>query len=566
MSTLKIGSIKPTRYNPRRHWDENEYQELRASVRQSGILQPILVRPLDDGYEVVAGSRRYKAALEEFGVDAEIPVLIKEMDDDEAAAAAMLENVIRANMSPAEEAEAAAKVLAFCDGNRDEAANRLGWTRSTLDRRLALMNASQAVRDALSERKITLGHAELLAGIAKAKQDGALQKLLAMEKLPSTDLLRKELQRYNKALSTAIFDKTQCATCEHNSDQQKALFSTSVDGGHCTHAQCYDDKTEQELNQRLYAMREEYPRIEILRPGDNFRVVPLKVEGPTGVGETQARACWGCANYGGAVSGLPQNLGEVHRDICFDTACNSKKVAARIKAEADEAAAEQQPKETVATQAADVQGSTDKAAVKVDKPKAKPTASAVSAALVAYREKVWRHAVYKAIQRQPEKGEILLLAMAAMGNMRDIDHTKVKTAVVQLLGASDQDASDMQGNLFSVAEHAGKIHEDKRLRLMRVMIATTTATTQISNITQMMQFLAVNLGEHWKICNEFLDLLTKSEIAALAEETGIMKAMGDKSKKVFAGKKAEIVKAILELENFQFEGVVPKVMLPPSKP
>lgn len=566
MSTLKIGSIKPTRYNPRRHWDEKEYQELRASVRQSGVLQPILVRPLDDGYEVVAGSRRYKAALEEFGIDGEIPVLIREMDDDEAATAAMLENVIRANMSPAEEAEAAAKVLAFCDGNRDEAANRLGWTRSTLDRRLALMNATQAVRDALSERKITLGHAELLAGIAKAKQDGALEKLLAMEKLPSTDLLRKELQRYNKALSSAIFDKTQCATCEHNSDQQKALFSTSVDGGHCTHAQCYDDKTEQELNQRLYAMREEYPRIEILRPGDNFRVVPLKVEGPTGVGETQARACWGCANYGGAVSGLPQNLGEVHRDICFDTACNSKKVAARIKAEADADAAEQQPKETVATQVAAVQGSTDKAAVKVDKPKAKPSASAVSAALVAYREKVWRHAVYKAIQREPEKGEILLLSMAATGNLRDIDQAKVKTAVLQLLGASDQDASDMQGNLLSVAEHASKIHEDKRLRLMRVMIATTTATTQIGNITQMMQFLGVNLGEHWKICNEFLDLLTKSEIAALAEETGIMKAMGDKSKKVFAGKKAEIVKALLELENFQFEGVVPKVMLPPSKP
>lgn len=346
----------------------------------------------------------------------------------------------------------------------------------------------------------------------------------------------------------------------------KGAFSTSVDGGHCTHAQCYDDKTEQELNQRLYAMREEYPRIEILRPGDNFRVVPLKVEGPTGVGETQARACWGCANYGGAVSGLPQNLGEVHRDICFDTACNSKMVAARIKAEADAAAAEQQPKETVATQAADVQGSTDKAAIKVDKPKAKPTASAVSAALVAYREKVWRHAVYKAIQRQPEKGEILLLSMAAMGNLRDIDQAKVKTAVVQLLGASDQDASDMQGNLLSVAEHASKIHEDKRLRLMRVMIATTTATTQISNITQMMQFLDVNLSEHWKICNEFLDLLTKSEIAALAEETGIMKAMGDKSKKVFAGKKAEIIKAILELENFQFEGVVPKVMFPPNKP
>ncbi len=206
-ASIKVGNILPGR-NPRGYFDPAEMTELEESVKSKGVLQAILVRPRDAGrYEIVAGERRWRAAKKVFGDEYEIPALVRDLDDGEADEAALIENIQRANMSPTEEAEAAAKILGRCQGDRDEASRRLGWSRTTLDKGLALMNGSERVRRALSERRIQLGHAELLAAVTRDKQDAVLDKLLSQACLPTVVQFRGQLEQISRALGSAIFDK-----------------------------------------------------------------------------------------------------------------------------------------------------------------------------------------------------------------------------------------------------------------------------------------------------------------------------------------------------------------------
>ncbi|PZU05725.1 ParB/RepB/Spo0J family partition protein, partial [Sphingomonas sp.] len=161
-------------YNPRRYFDRKKHDELVASLRLRGMLQPMLVRPaadLPEHFTIVAGGRRYRAAMEVFGENGEVPVLIREMTDQEALDAAIAENDDRDDPSETEQADAAVRYLAACQGDRAEAARRLGWSRAKLDRRLALADLSETVKTALDERRIKVGHAELLAAVPADKQD-----------------------------------------------------------------------------------------------------------------------------------------------------------------------------------------------------------------------------------------------------------------------------------------------------------------------------------------------------------------------------------------------------------
>ena len=210
--------------NPRQYFDPVEMAELEASIKAQGVLQPILVRPITDGkLEIVAGERRWRAATS-VGL-ADIPAMVREMTDAQVDEAALTENHERAAMSPTEEAEAAARILGNCAGNREEAAKRLGWSPATLKQRLALMNCSDSVRKALNERKISLGHAELLAAVTREKQDDVLGKLLGAPAMPTVPQLKSMLEQIAQNLDVAIFNKDQCVNCPHNSGTQQALFS-----------------------------------------------------------------------------------------------------------------------------------------------------------------------------------------------------------------------------------------------------------------------------------------------------------------------------------------------------
>lgn len=249
-STLPLSRIRPGP-NPRRYFDKVKHDELVASLRRQGWLQPMLVQPATAGdhYTIVAGGRRYRAAVEAFGPEADVPVFIRALSDQEALPAAMAENDIRDDTSETEQADAAVRVLADCGGDKGEAAKRLGWSTTKLDRRLALAGLSENVKSALDERRIKVGHAELLAAVPGDKQDKALDTILTA----GLDVAktREVLMRMTQSLAAATFDKSECATCTFNSASQCALFESHVDDGHCTNPPCYQLKTEAAEQARL---------------------------------------------------------------------------------------------------------------------------------------------------------------------------------------------------------------------------------------------------------------------------------------------------------------------------
>lgn len=534
---LQLGS-----YNPRRWLDPVKLQELAEAIKAQGILQPILVRPVGDGYEIIAGQRRWRAAQlisETFSV----PVFIRNMSDEEAIAASTNENVIREDMSPAEEAEAAAKVLGDCSGNKEEAAKRLGWTVTTLEKRLALMNCSENVRTALVERKIMLGHAELLATATKDKQDQVLSKIMTLPKLPSVQEFKAQLEQISKSLEAAIFDKADCAGCQYNSSNQGSLFGESIHSGHCTNGSCYDDKTTAELDSRVVKLKEEYPVVRIVKPGENHTVIRIVAEGKNAVGEEQAKACRGCANFGAAISSIPGSIGNVYRDHCFDTACNTKKVAAYIKSQQAPVQEKAKPQANQST----------------DKPKAavKPNTEVQDSTRVKeYRVKTWRAVLKAELMAQKDKNQFILIALGISGYGRWISGNKMSQAYKKLLGGEGLTTS----SLFEVASKLETAPEEVVELLNTALAASIESEVEVRQMGEALKFLDAKLEKHWRIDAEYLDLLTKSEIELVADEIGLKAVIGEKFSTLMSGKKADLIKSLLSTEGFEFEGKVPKNM------
>lgn len=516
--------------------------------------QPILLRPITDDdvdYEIVAGERRYRAALEAHGKDWEIPVLVKVMSDEEAARAALVENVKRANMAPSEEAVAASEIVGHCKGDRDEAARQLGWSRSTLDKRLALMNCSAEVQGALNERKIQLGHAELLATLAKDKQDLLLPVIISEKKAVAE--LKKTIEAAACSLEAAIFDKGECAACPHNSSLQTEMFGEAIATGNCTNRACYNEKSERQLEAIAYGMRDEYPIVRIIRSGDNHTRIQLKVDGPTGVGEEQAKACHACQNFGAAVSGLPDSMGKVYSGQCFDTACNQKMVAARIKSERDAAKA---------GAAGSDKGEASKPAAGKTSPKAStPAEKAVtviseSEKVKQYRTALWRKALRKEVAQNAEQANAYLLAIALNGLSRNIAGDVMAKFFEKL--TEQKASSTLQGCLTAV-------HATDTGRRQQLTIGLTVAAIDgldVENLRALSKYHKLDLRNHWNLqkAQDFLEMLTKSEMKVLADELGIRSALGDGFNKLFAKSKPEVVAGLMAVPDFDYGGKVPKVL------
>lgn len=560
-SALPLTVIMPGRYQPRTYFDPKEMDELASSIKAQGVIQAITVRPFDADdesggigkvgeYEIIAGERRWRAS--QMAGLSEIPVLVREVSIEVAAMMAATENIQRSNMSPTEEAKAAAKMLPWMQNDRDEVARHLGLDRQTLDSRLALLNCSDNVQKALNERKIKLGHAELLAAVTKEMQDKVLTRMLAADaKMPTVDELKAQLEQISCLLTAAIFDKGDCAGCQHNSGNQGALFAEAISEGKCTNRDCYNGKTEAVLEARVAELTGDYPTVKIVRNGDNFTVVKLAVDGPTGVGTEQASACKGCANFGAVVSAVPDKLGRVSKDICFDPACNQKKVAARIKAEKGP----QDDKGAAGKKGSGSAGKNGKA--NGPKKKAKSTKVEASRPVKDYRLKIWRKAFQEEAAKETRRSHVLLLALAVSGLAREINGTKMSTALQKLTScgsASFTSSPDTAAVVIAQADDA------KLARLVELLAAAACDDLPEGQLVKLLTWMDVDLANHWVLNKDLLSILTKSEIEAIAIELGIKDAIGDTFSKVMSGKKDEVIKAVLEVPNFDYKGKVPAVM------
>lgn len=546
--TVKLGKIRRGR-NPRKYFDPAEMAEITESIRINGVIQPILIRPIeDDEFDLVAGERRYLGAYAAHGADYDMPVVIKDLTDDEADRLALIENVQRADMAPSEEAVAAAKIVGQLKGDRDEAARVLGWSRGTLDKRLALMNCSPSVLDALNTRQIQLGHAELLATLARDKQDKLLPVIVSEKKTVAE--LKKTIEAAACSLATAIFDKAECAACPHNSSLQTEMFSEAIASGNCTNRGCYTQKTEKQLETVAYGLKDEYPVVRIVRVGDNHTRVQLVVDGPTGVGEDQAKACHACENFGVAVSGLPDSIGKVFRGQCFDTGCNATKVAARLKAERDAKAPTQEGTPPSSQPAAKTGGKATAAETVVTK-------ISESDKVKAYRSALWRKALRREAAANAETANSYLLAIALSGLSRDIGAVFMGK-IYEKLADDKASVTDLEKNLSTVQELAA----DKRQQLTIGLTVAAIEGLEVRNLVTLCKYHKLDLRQHWTLqkSKDFLELLTKSEMKVIADELGIRKALGDNFAKVFNKSKPELIEALLNVEGFDYAGKLPKVL------
>lgn len=169
VSTLNINEIEPNRDQPRKIFDEKALEELSKSIKQNGIIQPLLVRPMSDGsYQLVAGERRWRAARMA-GVT-EIPVTIREMTDEEASVFALIENLQREDLNPVEEAQGLKSLIETYGFTQEEAAERVGKSRVAVTNTLRLLKLPDSVLTLLGDGKLTAGHCRALVSLDDEKE------------------------------------------------------------------------------------------------------------------------------------------------------------------------------------------------------------------------------------------------------------------------------------------------------------------------------------------------------------------------------------------------------------
>ena len=168
VATLSVIDIRPNPDQPRRHFADEKLDELAASIAKHGIIQPIIVRPFQGGYQIVAGERRWRAAQRAQLHD--IPAIIRSFDDSETLEIALLENIQRQDLNPIEEAEAYKKLTELFGHSAAELAELVHKSRSHVANMMRLLDLPPTLRDLVTEEKLSMGHARTLLGSDNAVQ------------------------------------------------------------------------------------------------------------------------------------------------------------------------------------------------------------------------------------------------------------------------------------------------------------------------------------------------------------------------------------------------------------
>jgi len=167
-TTLRLSQLHTGRYQPRTRMDEGSLYELAESIKSQGVMQPVLVRPVDDGYEIIAGERRVRAAA--IAGLHEVPVIIRQVPDNAALAMALIENIQREDLNPLEEAHGVQRLIREFDFTHEQAAQAIGRSRSATSNLLRLTNLAAPVQQMVLDGKLDMGHARALLALSGAQQ------------------------------------------------------------------------------------------------------------------------------------------------------------------------------------------------------------------------------------------------------------------------------------------------------------------------------------------------------------------------------------------------------------
>ena len=188
---LNLNDIIPNRFQPREVFDEKALKELAVSIKEHGVIQPIIVREVNGKYEIIAGERRYKASA--LAGMTKIPAIVRELDDKESSKVALLENLQRKNLNPIEEARTYQKILEIDQMTQEELAKTMGKSQSAVANKLRLLSLPDDIQEALLKEEISERHARTLLNVDDPKQQKELLKRVIADKM-SVRKLEEEIK------------------------------------------------------------------------------------------------------------------------------------------------------------------------------------------------------------------------------------------------------------------------------------------------------------------------------------------------------------------------------------
>ena len=223
---VKINSVEPNREQPRKDFDEDSLVELADSIKQFGILQPLIVQQKKDYYEIIAGERRWRAA-KMAGIK-EVPVIIKNYTDQEIVEISLIENIQRENLNPIEEAMAFKRLLEEFDLKQDEVAERVSKSRTAVTNSMRLLKLSERVQQMIIDDMISTGHARALLALEDEEQQYQLANRIFDEKLSvrETEKLVKALKDPKKSVKKEKIEHT--FVYENLEERMKGIIGTKV--------------------------------------------------------------------------------------------------------------------------------------------------------------------------------------------------------------------------------------------------------------------------------------------------------------------------------------------------
>lgn len=261
---LKITEVEPNREQPRKNFDEDSLLELADSIKQFGVLQPLIVQKRDGYYEIIAGERRWRAA--KMAGLKEIPVIIRDYSDQQIVEISLIENIQRENLNPIEEAVAFKRLLTEFNLKQDEVAERVSKSRTAVTNSMRLLKLDERVQQMIIDEMISTGHARALLGVDDKELQFKLAQRIFDEKLSVRDVerLMKSLskkQKENPAPSTVKNE----FVYQNLEEKMKALLGTKVSINH-------------KANNRGKIVIEYYSNDELERLMDLFQSIPVQEE------------------------------------------------------------------------------------------------------------------------------------------------------------------------------------------------------------------------------------------------------------------------------------------------
>ena len=223
---VPINQVEPNREQPRKEFDEDALLELADSIKQYGILQPLIVQKRKDYYEIIAGERRWRAA-KKAGLK-EVPVIIREYTDQQVVEISLIENIQRENLNPIEEAMAFKKLLEEFNLKQDEVAERVSKSRTAVTNSMRLLKLSEKVQQMIVDEMITTGHARALLALDDEEQQYILANKIFDEKLSvrETEKLVKALKNPKKEDTTKEVEDKNSFIYADIEDKMKSVIGT----------------------------------------------------------------------------------------------------------------------------------------------------------------------------------------------------------------------------------------------------------------------------------------------------------------------------------------------------